>query len=50
VVEFEASDFPGYEYCHTATEDEEDEIEPRADDIECECATYIFVKGAGASC
>jgi 25S rRNA (uracil2634-N3)-methyltransferase len=49
VVEFEASDFPGYEYCHTATEDEEDEIEPRADDIECECATYIFVKGAGAS-
>jgi len=46
-VEFDADEFPGYEYCHTPGEDErEEEITPRMEDIEGECVTYVFVRKA----
>jgi 25S rRNA (uracil2634-N3)-methyltransferase len=46
-VEFDADEFPGYEYCHTPGEDErEEEITPRTEDIEGECVTYVFVRKA----
>lgn len=44
-VEFDPSEFPGYEYCHTPGEDETEEMVPREEDITAgECATYVFVK------
>jgi len=49
VIPFQARDFPGYQYCRTATEDDDDDVDESHDeDIECECMTYIFVKGSGA--
>ena len=46
-VEFDADEFPGYEYCHTPGEDERgEEIAPRTEECEGECVTYVFVRKA----
>jgi len=40
-VEFDASEFPGYEYCDTPGEDETEDVEPSSADLG-QCVTYVF--------